>query len=144
MSETFQAEKSRWKMITIITPISFFPAIGVKPSGIFSKSGVATGPDGGLQVNAFLQSTSHQNIFGGGDCIYFADKPLDKVGVYAVRQNQILYENLLAFLEQKPLQKFTPGGEYLLIYNLGDGDGVLSKWAITLSGQNGFPLQGLY
>lgn len=115
-----------------------FPAIGVRPSKIFSRSGVDVGPDGGLKVNAFLQSTSHSNIFGGGDCIYFADQPLDKVGVYAVRENLVLYNNLMASLEDKPLEKFSPGGDYLLIYNLGDDKGVLSKWFITFSGKIAF------
>jgi NADH dehydrogenase FAD-containing subunit len=115
-----------------------FPAIGVKPSEIFSKSGLDVGPDGGLKVNSFLQSTSHVNIFGGGDCIYYADQPLDKVGVYAVRQNLVLYHNLMAALEEKRLEKFSPGGDYLLIYNLGDGEGVLSKWSFTFSGKLAF------
>jgi len=118
-----------------------FPAIGVRPSKIFSRSGLDVGVDGGLKVNAFLQSTSEPNIFGGGDCIYFADSPLDKVGVYAVRQNEVLYDNLMAALEEKPLRKFTPGGDYLLIYNLGDGVGVLSKWSITFSGRLAFFLK---
>ncbi len=118
-----------------------FLAIGVQPSTLFAKSKIDTGPDGGLAVNAFLQSTSHPTIFGGGDCIYFTDKPLDKVGVYAVRQNLVLYENLLASLEGTSLQKFNPGGKYLLIYNLGDGDGILSKWGITFSGKIAFRLK---
>ena len=118
-----------------------FPAIGVRPSKIFSRSGLDVGSDGGLKVNEFLQSTSQSNIFGGGDCIYFADNPLDKVGVYAVRQNQVLYDNLMAALEKKPLQTFAPGGDYLLIYNLGDGEGVLSKWSITFSGRLAFILK---
>jgi len=115
-----------------------FPAIGVKPSEIFAKSGLDIGPDGGLKVNSFLQSTSHNAIFGGGDCIYYADKPLDKVGVYAVRQNQILYNNLMAALDGTALEKFSPEGDYLLIYNLGDGEGVFSKWSITFSGKIAF------
>ncbi|WP_435236760.1 NAD(P)/FAD-dependent oxidoreductase [Psychromonas sp. PT13] len=115
-----------------------FPAIGVKPSKIFANSGLDIGPDGGLKVNAFLQSTSHRNIFGGGDCIYYADQPLDKVGVYAVRQNAVLYNNLMASLEDKPLEKFSPAGDYLLIYNLGDGEGVFSKWSLTFSGKLAF------
>ncbi|CAG36031.1 NAD(P)/FAD-dependent oxidoreductase [Desulfotalea psychrophila] len=118
-----------------------FPAIGVRPSKIFSISGVDVGPDGGLKVNTFLQSTSHPNIFGGGDCIYFEEQPLDKVGVYAVRQNLLLYNNLMASLEEKPLEKFSSGGDYLLIYNLGDGEGVLSKWSITFSGRIAFALK---
>ena len=31
-----------------------------------------------------------------------------------------------------------PGGKYLLIYNLGDGDGILSKWFVTFSGKLAF------
>ncbi len=118
-----------------------FPAIGVKPSPIFARSGLPLGPDGGLLVNQYLQSVNHANIFGGGDCIYFEPEPLDKVGVYAVRQNPVLYNNLLAALEEEPLEKFTPGGKYLLIYNLGDGEGILSKWSLTFSGKFAFYLK---
>lgn len=118
-----------------------FPATGVKPSEIFSRSTLATGPDGGLLVNNKLQSTSHPNVFGGGDCIYFQDQPLDKVGVYAVRQNHILFRNLMAALENSSLQQFSPGGSYLLIYNLGDGQGVLSKWSLTFSGRLAFTIK---
>lgn len=115
-----------------------FPAIGVIPSPIFTKSLLDTGPDGGLKVNAYLQSTSHPTIFGGGDCIYFADKPLDKVGVYAVRQNLVLYQNLMATLDEKPLTAFKPDDKYLLIYNLGEREGIFSKGAITFSGKLAF------
>ncbi len=115
-----------------------FPAIGVKPSQIFARSNLPTGPDGGLRVNGYLQSVGFENIFGGGDCIYFEPEPLDKVGVYAVRENPVLHHNLLACLEGKPLESFTPGGKYLLIYNLGNGDGVFSKWSFTFSGKLAF------
>jgi NADH dehydrogenase FAD-containing subunit len=115
-----------------------FPAVGVKPSPIFARSGLPVGPDGGLRVNEYLQSVAHQNIFGGGDCIYFEAEPLDKVGVYAVRQNPVLYRNLMAGLEDGTLEKFQPGGKYLLIYNLGDGEGILSKWSLTFSGRLAF------
>ena len=52
-----------------------FVAVGVKPSRVFQASGIPTGPDGGLLVNRYLQSTAHGNIFGGGDCIYFQEYP---------------------------------------------------------------------
>jgi NADH dehydrogenase FAD-containing subunit len=118
-----------------------FPAVGVRPSPIFSQSNLAIGPDGGLLVNDRLQSTQYENIFGGGDCIHFQPRPLDKVGVYAVRQNPVLYHNLMACLSGEPLQNFSPGGQYLLIYNLGDGDGVLSKWSITFGGKLAFTIK---
>ena len=115
-----------------------FLAQGVKPSPIFRDSGLAIGPDGGLLVNKYLQSTDCPEIFGGGDCIYFKDQPLDKVGVYAVRENPILYHNLMASLEGKELQSFDPGGGYLLIFNMGDGTGVLQKKWILFGGKLAF------
>ena len=115
-----------------------FLALGVRPNRLFKESGLPTGPDGGLLVNAYLQSTVHPDIFGGGDCIYFEPRPLDKVGVYAVRENPILYANLMAALDGKPLQSFDPGGDYLLIFNMGGGKGVLQKRWFLLDGKLAF------
>jgi NADH dehydrogenase FAD-containing subunit len=115
-----------------------FLALGVKPSAMFKNSGLPTGPDGGLLVNKFLQSTAYPDIFGGGDCIYFQDQPLDKVGVYAVRENPVILHNLMAQLEGGALQPCDPGGDYLLIFNLGDGTGVFQKKWLTFGGRTAF------
>jgi NADH dehydrogenase FAD-containing subunit len=118
-----------------------FLAHGIKPSPIFKTSGLPVGPDGGLLVNKYLQSTAYPEIFGGGDCIFFKDRPLDKVGVYAVRENPVLYHNLMASLEGKEFQSFHPGGEYLLILNMGDGTGVLRKKWIHFGGRPAFAVK---
>ena len=102
-------------------------AWGIEPSHLFRESGLPTGTDGGLLVNAYLQSVAYPEIFGGGDCISFEKRPLDKVGVYAVRQNPVLYTNLLAALENKDLEPFQPQDTYLLIYNLGNGTGIFYR-----------------
>jgi NADH dehydrogenase FAD-containing subunit len=115
-----------------------FLALGVNPSPIFTDSGISTGPDGGLLVNQYLQSVQHPDIFGGGDCIYFEDQPLDKVGVYAVRQNPVLFHNMVARLDGDELQPFDPDGEYLLIFNLGDRNGVLKKRWLEFGGRPAF------
>ena len=115
-----------------------FLAVGVKPSTIFRESGLPTGPDGGLLVNKYLQCTEYKEIFGGGDCIYFQDQPLDKVGVYAVRENPVLYHNLMASLEGGELQQFDPGGSYLLIFNVGSGKGILGKNSLMFDGRLAF------
>jgi NADH dehydrogenase FAD-containing subunit len=115
-----------------------FLAQGVRPSPIFARSELPVGPDGGLLVNQFLQSVAHPEIFGGGDCIYFEDKPLDKVGVYAVRENPVLLHNLTASLNGETLMPFDPGGDYLLIFNLGGGVGVLRKKALIIGGRLAF------
>jgi NADH dehydrogenase FAD-containing subunit len=123
-------------------PLDFiFLAMGVKPNPIFENSGLPTGPDGGLRVNEFLQSIANPEMFGGGDCIYFEKQPLDKVGVYAVRQNPVLYHNLMAALEGTPLQPFNPGGDYLLIFNLGGGVGILKKRWLLLKGKLAFMIK---
>jgi len=113
-------------------------AHGIKSYPVFQKSGLQTGPDGELLVNKYLQCTKYSEIFGGGDCIYFVDQPLDKVGVYAVRENQILYHNLMASLDKTDLQAFDPGGEYLLIFNMGNGTGILQKKKLVLEGRIAF------
>ena len=118
-----------------------FLALGVTPNAIFKDSGLPTGPDGGLLVNKYLQCTDHPEMFGGGDCIYFQDQPLNKVGVYAVRQNPVLVHNLTAQLEGGDLQPFDPGGDYLLIFNMGDGTGIFKKKWVTFSGRLAFMIK---
>jgi NADH dehydrogenase FAD-containing subunit len=102
-------------------------AWGIEPSNLFRASGLSTGPDGDLLVNDYLQSVAYPEIFGGGDCICFAKRPLDKVGVYAVRQNPVLHHNLMAALEGRSLQAFKPQDVYLLIYNLGNHTGIFYR-----------------
>lgn len=118
-----------------------FVAVGVKPSPVFRNSGLATGPEGGLVVNRYLQSVEYPNIFGGGDCIYFQESPLDKVGVYAVRQNPVLLHNLMVALARGQMQAFVPGGDYLLIFNLGDGTGIFRKKWLLFDGRLAFFLK---
>lgn len=139
-------EKIKTNEITLESGESYhtdviFLAVGVKPSPIFKASDLPTGPDGGLLVNQYLQCTEYPEIFGGGDCIYFKTQPLDKVGVYAVRENQVLYQNLMASLEGRALQPFDPGGDYLLIFNMGDGTGVLRKKWLTFDGRLAFKIK---
>lgn len=113
-------------------------ATGVHPSSFFRQAGIATGPDGVLLVNRYLQSPEYPEIFGGGDCISFEPRPLDKVEVYAVRENLVLFHNLRAYLQGEELKPFDPGEDYLLIFNLGNGQGVLRKKGLLWSGKLAF------
>ena len=118
-----------------------FVASGVKPRPIFEASGVPVGEDGGLKVNRYLQSVAYPEVLGGGDCIWFEEKPLDKVGVFAVRQNPVLFENVQAVMEGRELTAFDPGGDYLLIFNLGGGEGIFVKWGIVFGGGLAFKIK---
>jgi len=116
-------------------------ATGVQPAPLYRDSGLAIGPDGALAVNERLQAPEHPEIFGGGDCIHFLPQPLAKVGVYAVRQNPILRHNLRAALEGRALRPFRPQRAYLLILNLGDGDGLLQRSGFSLDGRRAFAIK---
>ncbi len=118
-----------------------FMAVGVKPSTLFEDSGIPVGQDGGMQVNQYLQSVSYPEIFGGGDCISFEPQPLAKVGVYAVRQNPILFNNLLSFLKGAALERFLPQKSILLAFNLGDGTAVVQWHSLVWGGRLGFALK---
>jgi NADH dehydrogenase FAD-containing subunit len=118
-----------------------FMAVGVKPSPLFKDSGLTIGQDGGMLVNQYLQSVSYPEIFGGGDCISFEPQPLAKVGVYAVRQNPILLNNLLCFLKGAALEQFLPQKAVLLAFNMGDGTAVVQWHSLVWGGRLGFALK---
>ena len=102
-----------------------FLAVGIRPAPIFKESGLPVGEGGELLVDSYLRSPAYPEIFGGGDCIALEGARLAKVGVYAVRQNPILFHNLMAALEGGPLQPFVPQKDFLSILNMGYGRGIL-------------------
>lgn len=116
-------------------------ACGVQPPELFREAGLPTGPQGGLAVDACLRALGSTRIFGGGDCIDFAPRPLPRVGVYAVRQGPILRRNLLASLEGRPLEAFHPQPEILQILNLGDGKGLACRKGLVFDGRPAFWLK---
>ena len=101
-------------------------ATGLKPPAWLRASGLPTDGTGALRVNRFLQAVDQPAIFGGGDCVAFEERPLAKIGVYAVREAPFLFHNLLASLQGEssaPLHAFEPQRSFLLILNVGDGRG---------------------
>jgi NADH dehydrogenase FAD-containing subunit len=119
-----------------------FACLGVAPPDIFERCGLPTGGGGWLSVNSFLQSVEHPEIFGGGDCVHFAPSPLDKVGVYPVRENPILMANLKAALDGTKLTPFAgTKGDYVQILNNGDGRGIFRKGRLIFNGRLAFKLK---
>jgi len=118
-----------------------FMAVGIEPTSLFKDSGLPAGRDGGLLVNTSLQSVAHPEIFGGGDCISLEGHDLAKVGVYAVRENPILYHNLRVVLEGGRMKSFVPQKTFLLIYNMGNGKGIFWKKNWVWAGRPAFLLK---
>lgn len=118
-----------------------FLAVGVRPAPVFRNSGLATAEDGSLLVNAQLQSVSHPGIFGGGDCIHLYGHPLPKVGVHAVKEGKLLRSNLISALEGRQLASYKPQRHYMLIFNMGDGRGILWRNSLVVEGRFAFALK---
>lgn len=118
-----------------------FPAVGVRSYPIFENSGLPTAQDGALLVTRRLHSIAYPNIFGGGDCVTLEDRKLDRVGVYAVRQNDILRKNLLVALEGGTMETFSPQDVYMLIFNPGDGTGLFVRKSWVWKGKSAFWLK---
>jgi NADH dehydrogenase FAD-containing subunit len=110
-------------------------ATGIRPPDLLERSDLATDAQGAIVVDEHLQSISHPGVFGGGDCICFQPRPLDRVGVYAVRQGPVLYANLREAVSGKRLTPFSPQRQYLLILNLGNGNGLLVRGTFVASGR---------
>ena len=68
--------------------------------------------NGYFRVNDFMQSTSHPNVFCGGDCACmtsYAQEPYPpKAGVFAVRQGPIISQNIPRIMKGEELVKYLP------------------------------------
>jgi selenide,water dikinase len=86
-----------------------------------------------------MQSTSHPNIFAGGDCVtmetYAEENFPPKAGVYAVRAGPFIGQNVARFLTGQELLKYVPQREFLSLLMLGDGTAIGTKFGITFSGK---------
>ena len=94
--------------------------------------------EGYFKVNDFLQSTSHPNVFAGGDCItmesYGKGFP-PKAGVYAVREGPFIAKNINAYIRGEPLHQYVPQKGFLALLMTGDGISLGTKYGIAFSGK---------
>ncbi|KCZ50671.1 FAD-dependent oxidoreductase [Hyphomonas pacifica] len=109
-----------------------FWVAGAAPYDWLSRSGLET-EEGFPLTQASLQSVSHPNVFIAGDTARFADKPISRAGVYAVRQGPVLIRNLAAQAKGDPLENYNPQKDYMKLVTLGSRKALVEKWGITLS-----------
>ncbi len=102
-------------------------ATGLRPPQWIQNLNLSMDSYGGLLVRTTLQSKDDERVFGAGDCISMEGKNLPKLGVFGVRQAPVLLHNLLAVVTGKKLKVYRPQKYYLVILNLGYGEG-LAVW----------------
>lgn len=99
------------------------------------ECGLALAADGFIEVNEFLQSTSHDFVFAAGDAASMRDQPRPKSGVYAVRQGKPLAMNLLRFATGRKLHRYTPQGHALALINLANKTAIASRNTLFFKGR---------
>ncbi len=97
-------------------------------------TGLALDDDGFIRVRPTLQTETDPLIFAAGDIASWPDRPLEKAGVFAVRQGRPLDENLRRSLAEEPLRDYRPQRRWLAIIGTGDRSAVASRGAFNASG----------
>ncbi len=102
-------------------------AVGLQAKALTRQLGLSANKNG-LIVNAAMQSIDNPTVFAAGDCADFQPRSLAKVGVFGVRAAETIHQNLLASIDDKPLQKYKPQRLWLAILNLGNGTALATWW----------------
>ena len=120
---------------------SMIYATGASISSWPEECGLAIGEDGFIEVNNFLQSTSHDYVFAAGDAATIKGEPRPKSGVYAVRQGKPLAENLQRFATARNLKPYSPQKHALALINLGNKRAIASRNNLFFQGRSVWSLK---
>jgi selenide, water dikinase len=113
---------------------------GAEPQPVIEHSDLEMSK-GYFRVNSFMQSTSHPNVFAGGDCVTMTpyeklERPFPpKAGVYAVRGGPVISNNIAHFLKGEKLEKYEPQSEFLALLMTGDKKAVGTKFGFAFDGK---------
>ncbi|WON77726.1 FAD-dependent oxidoreductase [Serratia sp. UGAL515B_01] len=108
-------------------------ATGPAPLDWWQNSGLRCDQLGFIQSSETLQSPSHPHVFVTGDCAAITNTP--KSGVYAVRQGEVLANNLTHLFTQQPLGHFKPVASALALLADGQGGALMSWGRLTAEGR---------
>ncbi len=98
------------------------------------ETGLALDADGFIQVTDTLQTVTDPKVFAAGDIASMINHPLEKAGVFAVRQGPPLAQNLRRAAEGKTLEPYRPQSSWLALISTGDKYAVASRGALGFKG----------
>ena len=109
-------------------------ATGTRPHPLMETAGLS-GPHGlGIAVDNCLHSTLYRDILAAGDVADFGWPPVEKAGVYAIRQGPVLADNLLSRIRKTAPVPYRPQRNWLQLLNLGDGTAIFRRGRFVASG----------
>ena len=117
-----------------ISADAIFLATGAAATAWLATSGLALNDKKFININNYLQSTNHAEVFAAGDCATIENWAYPKSGVYAVRQGPPLAENLRHFLQGKSLIEYTPQARTLALISTGERHAIASWGALSFHG----------
>ena len=88
-----------------------------------------------IGVNHFLQTLSEKNIFVTGDAANIQGFRRSKSGVMAVRQGEILSENILLYLENRSLKNFKPQNNWLYLIGTFKNSALFNYYGLCFEGK---------
>ena len=98
------------------------------------STGLALDAQGFIVVNDCLQSVTDACVFAAGDIAAMQNYPLEKAGVFAVRQGRPLADNLRRHVQGRALQAYHPQSRWLALISTGDRYAVASRGALGFAG----------
>jgi selenide, water dikinase len=110
-------------------------ATGVVGPGFMAASGLACDEAGCVRVDATLRSVSHGFVFAAGDCAAIEGNGRPKAGVWAVRAGPPLADNLRRAARGRPLRRWRPQSQALVILGLGDGRALAWRNGVAVAGR---------
>lgn len=115
-------------------------ATGPRGRPFLGESGLPVVDGGFVLVHDDLRVVGRDDLFAAGDCASSARHPAPKAGLHAIRQGELLADNLGAAIESWParpaaLGGYEPQSDFLTLLNLGDGRALGTKWGYTLEGR---------
>ncbi len=108
---------------------------GAKAPGWLAASQLPVNDDGFVIVESSLRVRGVSTVFAVGDCAHFADHPLPKSGVFAVREGPVLIENLRRSVRgEKVLRRYRPQKRVLALLTSGERRAMMSYGPLNLEG----------
>ncbi len=134
MAGTFQDGRLALSDGSFLDAAACLRATGVEAPAFLAHSGLACDAKGCIQVDATLRSINDPAVFAAGDCASIQRSPRPKAGVWAVRAGAVLARNLRLAARHRPLKRWRPQREALVILGLGGGRAVAWRNGLSVSG----------